>query len=424
MKNISIFLLFCLVVLTSGIDRGREDGFGNLSINKITNKINISSDKRYNPERHRVYVDGQRQLIQYADIIQYNHAGDVHELKPSAGEKVLFRGAERFRYQVNFELLASFSYTLNQTLNAGDTIRVGLFDHSNGWFYERDGSMTMNEARLVVKRAGERKLTKTVILAKHDTIPTRLGLTTNWYAVGRQLWRQTFTEDNKNQLNQVIGATAIQDRSTKVSTLPPAFEVVASGTTNNLVMEVGSFSGILIGEADGVTKQKVATFEANITTTDEWVPILAIRTNPKDSIINTQLTNVAIGKFTGSGDVQVVVMAYDPSNVFDSDTAELTDSDYSTPVLHSPSNSVIEHSTAVSLIPDSSNTTVTSTTDPGGWQVGYASLYTTGQGNSTTQVPTNKSLKRNIYPLDIAVVLVKSSATGDIEGEYTTSQEW
>jgi len=79
----------------------------------------------------------------------------------------------------------------------------------------------------------------------------------------------------------------------------------------------------------------------------------------------------------------------------------------------------------VAQIPDNGGAQVTSTTNPGGFQLGFGSQYTSGSGGSSKAQKTGSSVqKRNLPNGDVAVLLAKSPSTGNIKGQITTAQDW
>lgn len=63
------------------------DAFGNSLTQNTQVKADLPGHYPYSPERWRVLVDGQRQLIQYGSIAQYEHVDDVHRLTPQTSAR-------------------------------------------------------------------------------------------------------------------------------------------------------------------------------------------------------------------------------------------------------------------------------------------------------------------------------------------------
>jgi len=129
-------------------------------------------------------------------------------------------------------------------------------------------------------------------------------------------------------------------------------------------------------------------------------------------------------EYSSDNDVRLAAQAFDPSKVADSGGNPLEDSDFSTPFALNATNSVIETSTAVEQIADSSGTLQTDTTDPGGWQVGYGTLTSTGQGAQSRQSTDNLIQKREISSRDIIVILAFATGTNDVTFDVSTIQDW
>lgn len=400
---------------------GYEDAFGKLIADGTTNEIDIASHYPYNPERWRLFVGGTRQFPEYGSVSQYNHASDVHELKPASGETVVLQTAERPRYVVQYELNASWACAINQSLASGDQIRIGLFDDNDGWFLEHNGDHADDKTvDLVVKRSGSEKVRTSHTLPKPITNFTRLELRTAWYNIARQLWKQTYTS-NGVQKNREIGRTSIDDgtKGPAAGNLPLRFEVTASGSTSGLVLEAGSTAIVTEGSVSGITREKTAEIKTSDTTIDAtgtWVPIAAIRRDTNRKIISTEITDITIAEFTGSGDVRLMAIAVDAS--------ETDASGFSTPPEHNSTNSVVEQTQSVTTFPDNSGTVGGSASNPGGYQLGYAALYTSGQGSKTENERLASAKKRSVADDDVIVLIANATAQGDITLNYTVEQDW
>lgn len=400
-----------------------SDAFGNQVANR-TNVLDIASHYPYNPERWRLFVDGSRVFPEYGSVSQYNHAGDIHELKPAAGETVTFETAERPRYVVGYELAWTAAFLLNQSLQSGDSIKIGLYDGDNGWYMEQDGSHADDEADFVLERNNsEVYREEDVDIHLPTTTKGRLKLQTGWYDVTRNIWERSFP-DGQNQANRQIGVFGSTDQGSEVGNLPAHFEVTASGSTSNLILNAGSTSLINLGDTTPLKRSKQHNFTVNLDATGSWVPLWAARTQPDKEIINTQLVDVAINEFGGSADVEVSIQAFDPTKVADSGGNQLEDSDFSTPALFSSQNNTIETTTNVEQVADQNGTLQTSMSDPGGFQIGHDTL-TTATGNAITSNEGGAVVaKRPIYGRDIGVFLAKSSTTGDITMSIRYEQDW
>lgn len=409
---------------TPVIEDDLRDAFGNLISNR-TNVLDIAAHYPYSPERWRLFVDGSRVFPEYGSVAQYNHAGDYHELQPAAGETVTFESAERPRYVVQYEFAATWAYQTNQSLASGDSIRVGLYDGSNGWYMEHSGDQADDVADFVLERDGSEVYRESDIgIELPVTSFGRLSLQSGWYDVTRQIWERSFPEDGVQKNPQIGKFSADNARGSKTGNLPLHFSVTASSSTTNLVLEAGSAAQVNLGETTTLTRNKVDTVTANVDTTGTWVPLIAIRVDPDRDITNVQLTDVSIGEFDTSADIELIAQSFAPENVADSNGDQLTDADFSTPALFNPQNNVIELSTAVEQVVNNDGTLTTSTDDPGGFQVGSAALFT-GAGNTVTgTVPGDFTSKRPVYGRDIVVFMANAGGTADVTWQYRTEQNW
>jgi hypothetical protein len=122
----------------------------------------------------------------------------------------------------------------------------------------------------------------------------------------------------------------------------------------------------------------------------------------------------------------MIAQIFDEENVLDGGGTTLDDADFSTPAELSSLNSVLETSTAVEQVPDSSGTQQTSMPDPGGYQVAYGSLTATGSGGTgSTRVSSRaRTQKRAVPNGDVAVIMARSDSTGDIDGDIQFEQDW
>lgn len=416
------------------LDENR-DAFNN-DVSQTTNVLDLPAHYPYSPERWRIYVDGSRVQPMYDTVPQYEHRDDKHALIPNAGETVVFRSAERPRYVVSFELAASFAMQLNQELQTGDSIRSGLYDGADGWYFEQTGSHDPGEADFVSERAG------TVQYRREDQdlfIPTtqlgRFLLQTAWYNISRQQWERSYPEtdppanapDNDlwTQQNRKITTGAMQNGDgPRTGNLPVYFEVTASADTTTLELLAGSAAQVNLGDTMQFNRIKKFFAEDPITVTGAWEPLRAYRIDPDRDIINTQIQSVNVAKYTSSADVEMLIMAADKSRVLDADGNELTDADFAAPPEASATNNILEESTAVEQFPDNTGTPQTSMANPGGWQLGRAELLNASGNQVASTVSLESNAKRPFYSLDYAVVLGKSANTGDMSYALQAPQDW
>lgn len=414
------------------LDKNR-DAFNN-DITDRTNVLDLPAHYPYSPERWTLSVDGTRQLIQYGDVAQYNHTGDRHELSPAAGETVVLESAERPRYVVAYELESSFSFALNQELSTGDHLRIGVYDGSDGWYFEQDGSHESGQGDFVLERAG------TEVYRNRDrdiAIPStqfgRLALQTAWYDITRQKWGRSFSQTSarERQEGEYIQKNPVVDtgghpgeNGTRTANLPAHFEITASGTTTDLVLDAGSAAQVNLGKTTQFNRSKKFFAADDVTVTDAWEPVRAFRIDPDRGIVNVQLSSVSVGKFSTNADIELLLLAGDPSNVLDANGNELDATDFSVPPEASEQNSVLEETTAVEQFPDSTGTPQTSMVDPGGWQLARSELLNESGNQLASTVALDVEAKRPIYTRDYAVVLLKSGSTGTVKYQIQTEQDW
>lgn len=413
------------------LDKNR-DVFGN-EINERTNVLDLPAHYPYSPERWTLMVDGARVFPQYGAVPQYTHDDDRHLLQPAAGETVTLRSAERPRYVVAFELACSFAFAVNQSLTAGDRIRVGQYDGADGYYMEHRGDHADDQADFVMERAGTeiyRQADRD--LRKVTTTFTRLRLATGWYNLTRQTWDQSYAgesdranEDKSVQFNYEIATGDMGDaKGPTTGNLPIYFEATADASTTDLVLEAGSAAQVNLGNTVQFNRSKKFLSTDDITITDAWEPVRAFRIDPDRTEVNAQLSNVSIGKIGVNADVELLIMAADPSKVLDANGNPLTDTDFGVPQEASAQNNVIQQSTAVEQFPDNTGTPQTSMTNPGGWQLARSELLNESGNQLASSAELGVDAKRPIYSRDYAVALLKSGSTGTVKYQVQTEQDW
>lgn len=401
-----------------------EDVFQN-QVGSRTNVLDIAGHYPYSPERWRLFSDGERLFPQYGDVSQYIHNGDYHRLLPSAGETVTLETAERPRYVVAYELAATWAYATNQSLQAGDSVRVGLYDGANGWYIEQTGDHADDRGDVVLERdGGEVYRREDIDVHSPITVPSRLRLRTAWYDVARQEWEMSYAADGDQINESIIETDANGQRGSKTGNLPLHYSVTAGAGTTDLELHPGSCAQVNLGSTTRLTRNKAEDRTLSIDTADTWVPLLALRTEPTRENVNTQLADVAITGYSTSNDVRLVAQAFAPSKVLDADGNPLSDAQYTTPSTFSAVNNVIETSTAVAQFPDSTGTPVTTAAGPGGWQVGFDTLKNGGGNTISADAPASAISKRPVYPRDVVVFLGYAEGTGDVSFQYRTEQDW
>jgi len=406
-------------------DKGFEDAFGKMIADGTENNLNLPSHFPYSPEMQRIFVDGSRVFPEYNTVSQYNHQGSFHELSPASGETVVFVSAERPSYLVQFEIKSTFALQTNQSLTTGDFVRCGLFNDTNGWFLEQNGSHSSTEVDLVVLENGSEVVreTNTISKAIEDAF-TVFELRTSWYRVGAQKWKQFFT-NNGEEKKEEIGRTSIDTiGGPEQGNLPLRYEVKADSSTSGLTLRAGSTSHVTLGSSSANFRTKVGDFEDNIGSTGTWVPIRAFRVDPNRENVNTQLSNLSILSFSDSNvtKVQTLGLAFDETNVTFGGGGS-----WSTPNFWTEENNVIQTRSDLSNIVDSTGTSVTSANNPGGFQLGFdilTSLATSQKLEKGSSTVENQNVKKTISSRDILVIMGQTDTTGDVGYSLVIEQDW
>lgn len=416
-----------------------QDAFEKL-VAATTNHADLAGHYPYSPERFIIDVNGTRQFPEYGAVPEYTEGVDGHTLSPqTAGDVVTMETAEYFRYHVQYVIEWSAALATNQTLLPGDALTFALGDadlenstddtpgpNADGWIWHWTSDLGTNEVTIAEYRDGTEVDAKTVELKKGITIWKRLAAATNWYNVGHSEFSETYTIQGV-QRNPVIGRTSVDDgKGPQTANKPIQLSVKADSGAGTLEAELGSVGARTLGAADSIFRQKTHTATGTIGTGEEgagvWSPIHALRIDPNRDIVNVQIQNTDIVGFTGTGDVQVMPVAVAPQNALTDIGAQ--PSDWSTPPELSEANSVIQTSGTVAQIPDNTGTTVTTTTNPGGHQLGFASTYTTGSGSNQTVRSGSATRKSEISSRNVCVFLANADSTGDIQLEVIVEEDW
>ena len=402
------------------------DLFNKLIADTTNNESNLASHYPYSPERWRLFkgsnASGNRLFPEYDTVSEYNHRGDVHELKPASGETIIFESAERYRYVVQYEILATWAFQINQELQSGDHIRVGLYDGDDGWFLEKNGDHADYKVDLVMLRDGSEVYRKEREVSRKLIYKTRMGLFTAWYDVSRQFWIQSYSAEHGIQQNKEIDKVASKkdENGPKKGNVNLRYEVKASNSTNGLVLEAGSSALVTLGSGADNFRSKSAYFNDNVGSTNVWVPIRAFREIPEKKVINNQLLSLVALSHTGGDRITLTAQCFDETNV------TFTDSDsWSTPDSWQRQNNALETRNDVDQVADNSGNLATNPDDPGGFQTGHTVLDPTeGTQFQKGASEADIGVKRNIPDGDIAVVMAETGATGDVGYVTNFEQDW
>jgi len=425
-----------------------QDAFGNQVALGTTNEADLAGHYDYSPERYRVFVDGTRQQIQYdGEPTQFTDNPDSYSLAPqSDGEVVTLKTAERYRYVVQYIIEWSLAFQTNQSLQSGDVWAVGYGNpdlenstddtpgpSADGWFLFQNSSNNTGEATLAEYRSGTEVDSETVELTRLPDVWGRIAGRTNWYNVGETNLSETYidadVDGNTIQQNDVIGTVGVVEGKGPELGNQPVTASVKTGAdgAGSLELEVGSIGVRTLGQVTGILRTKTFDFEVSYSgTTGEFEPLLAIRVDPDRNEVNTQFAVLEPLEFSASDDLVIIANVFDKNNVLDTDGNPLDDADFSTPVELSATNSVIQTSSAVEQVVDSTGTAQTSMPNPGGYQVAYGSLTATGSGGAgSTRISSRaRTQKRAIPNGDVAVIMARSDSTGDIDGDIQFEQDW
>lgn len=423
-----------------------EDAFGRRVSLGATNEADIGGHYVYSPERFRVFVNGDRQLLQYDDPTdplsfpntpEFANAVDSHRLTPQSSDDVItMETTERFRYVVQYVLEWSSALELNQLLQSGDALTLAFGDAdlenstddfpgpaADGWVWHWHSGLDDDQVRIGEYRAGDVVDATVAHQKKAIDIWTRRAGETNWYNVGNTEFTETFTDDGA-QKNPVVGKTSADDaRGPETANKPIQLSVKADTGAGSLTADLGSVGARTLGDVGGMTRTKFAPAEVTVDTADTWVPAFGFRIDPARNIVNTQAIALEIMQTATSSDVQATLQACHPPNVRDSSGNQLTDADWSYPAVHNPQNTVVQVTSAVDQASDGTGTVVTDTDDVGGYQLGWASLYTSGQGSKTESRSVSRTRKRQLSDRDIGVVYFKVGSAGGVTFEHGFEQD-
>lgn len=401
---------------------GYEEAFGKFIADTTYSELDVPSHYMFSPERLRLHVNGSRAFVQYNNVSQFTDSSDSYDLTPESGDFVAIETVRAATYQVGYVIQTSLSFGLSQSLKSGDVIRWGPFrDGEDGWFFEQRGAdHTDTQVDIKQLRDGtETTLKSDATLSKPTTEFLRYVCRWNWYNVGNQEWFQTYTE-NGEQINEPVIETSFDSgRGPANANLPIRFDVQASGSTSNLTCNVGSFSHIILGNTELLSRQKAE--EKVITVPEEvdtWQPIYAVRVKPGKNP-NVSLAKLSVLNYSNDARIQVLAISVHASK---------TDaSGFETPELQSLQNSIIEATENVSTIPNASGSEVDPnlTTEPGGFQVGYSSLAPVGNNFQQGASSSEFNVKRPIYDTDVVVFCERTSVgAGELIFSYNTDQLW
>src|SRR6056297_1784831 len=112
-------------------NRYSGDVFGKKKSDSTRNDGDIAGHYPYSQERWRFYEntidETNRIFLEYNEDARYQHQAfgtgvsnggsyDVHEISPNAGETLIFKTTERFRYVVGYESVVTWAFGISQDL--------------------------------------------------------------------------------------------------------------------------------------------------------------------------------------------------------------------------------------------------------------------------------------------------------------------
>jgi hypothetical protein len=394
-----------------------------------------------------VFVDGVRQFIQYDGFpAQFDDTVDSFSLLPQAdGEVVTLKTAERYRYVVGYIIEWSFAFQTNQDLQPGDVWAVGYGDpdlenstddtpgpNADGWFVYQTASHDPDTVTLAEYRNGTAVDTDDTSLSQLPRTWGRIAGRTNWYNVGETNLTETYVGTNDNgrteQQNEpvaVVGAVEGKGPERGNQRIHASVKTGADGA-GNLELEVGSIGLRTLGQVTNILRTKTFDFDVDYTgTTGEFEPLLAIRVDPDRQEVNTQFNILEPLEFDGNDDIVLIAQLFDKTKVLDGNGDQLDGADFTVPTELSATNSVLQTSLAVEQVPNNTGTPQTSMVNPGGYQVAYGSLTSSGSGGSAQRVTSRaRTQKRAVPNGDIAVLMARSDSTGTVTGDLQFEQDW
>ena len=421
-----------------------SDSFGRLISEGITNYGNLPSYHTYTPTRYRLNRDTgagfERVNLHYEDVeaLPYfddNAVGDedVFVFAPQGGNRLQWKTSHRYEYVVGFDALPTLACAISREPQGDEKLIVGLdttyppLSLEDGYFLEHNASHDPKEADLYEKREGnilgERK---TVTLKRPFTEFQRWELTFNWYNVGQETWKETYSSAKDGQINQDIGFTQVNPESAnagmggrgpKSGAGRVTMQIEGDATTpDDFFLHAGSMAFFTLGDDLASFEEEWGRRE-NLTPTQsgEYEALFVIRKDPVEESVALDLSRAEA--VSGPGGM-VLAMSMDKNLLLDANQEPLTDDQFfSPPEQGVPDATAIQVSTDVSYFPDRTGTMVQTTPEPGGFQlVGSSDDRKTDEGTALREA-------KAITDGDYAVVLVKpDGANSDYVVEHITRE--
>jgi hypothetical protein len=394
------------------------DAFGR-PVTTLSNKIDLPSSYPWSSERYRISINGTRTHIE--DTTKVTDRTRDFLVEPDAGDTIVFRTAERLRYVVGFEGLASWGWQLLSTLGTGDRIRMGVSDlKGNGYYieYVGDDTSTGYTATAIIENSQDG------IVASESFVPPvspaefqRDAIQWNWYDVGRALFRKTYTEDG-DQLNPIVTTLSRDgEGTTEASNLFLFFEIDAA--TSRQQLSVGSMSYVVLADVAPTARRKVVRYTGlNYGGSGDYEPTLALRVNQTHDNVFVNAIQSVVSGFDNTGG-EAILIGVNPT---------LTDaSGFESPDQVSAGSSVIDGVTNISTFPDGTRSESSSASGFGGYQINHSSVNAAGTDPTEGQIATSAKERAPIHSDDIAVLLVRpddGTAQSGLTAIIEISEEW
>lgn len=425
-----------------------RDNFDRDVANSLSDIIEIAGERDFTPERLRYYKDGTRRFLTYGTDSNYSETTTGHLLEPDADQTLSITTAERSFYAVGNDLWVSLATRLTQAPASGDAVIAGYGDAdptnydpttrtwtgttADGIFGIIDATTGLDSIHEVMVQGGTIVDSNTLDLVVSADTLTIHERRLNWYGVGPSVLRQTFTDRTEHpeqpQQNPTLGAVSNDDgKGFERGSQRPSVAIIQAAGNTGLGLEMGSVGVRTPGPADPNYKTKSHRMSLTTTTTDTWQVVGAIRgDNDRPGVkLRFPQMDVVSTPDTGVTNTRVIFQAVDPAN---------TDADaktFSTPPEHSVTNSVlemVEDNSITGPVEDDANTDIDGATtantmsDPGGYQVAYDAVDTEGTGSKTTAFQGGRTGNRELYDMDIALILAETATAGSIEIDVVTQQ--
>ena len=392
----------------------------NRPVTTLSNKIDLPSSYPWSSERYRISINGARTHID--DTAKVTDRASDFLVEPAAGDTIVFRTAERLRYVVGVEGLASWAWQLLSSLGTDDRLRMGVSDlEGNGYYYEfvGDNSPTGYTATITIENGDDGVVaSKSFVPPNSPTDFQRDSIQWNWYNVGRALFRKTYTESG-DQINQTVGKLSRDgEGATEVSNMFLFFEFDAS--TSGQQLSIGSMGYLLLADVTPTARWKAIRYSGlDYSGSGDYEPALALRLDQAQDNVFVNGMKIVVTGFDNTTGGESILIGVDP---------ELTDaSGFSSPDQVSDGSSVIEWTTNVSTFPDSTRTPVTSAPGFGGYQINHSSINASGSDPTEGQIATSEKTRSPVHSDDVAVLLIRPDSGATQSGLKTVmefAEEW